>query len=137
MKKETVTIEQTELIRARPNDVYEAFTDPKKHSEFTESEASGEPKEGSEFTAWDGYISGKYLKLEKGKRIVAQWVTTEWPQGYPPSMLELTFSAKGDGTEVRLRHSDVPKSQAEDYRKGWIDFYWKPLKEYFEKRAKP
>jgi hypothetical protein len=30
-------------------------------------------------------------------------------------------------------HSNVPAEQADDYAQGWIDFYWKPLKEYFEK----
>jgi len=138
MKKEktdkTVTIEQTEFIRAKPQPVYEAFADPKKHSEFTGAEATGEPKVGGEFTAWDGYISGKYLKLEKGKKIKAEWTTTEWPDSCVPSLLELTFAAKGDGTQVTLTHSKVPEDQAKDYEQGWIDFYWKPLKKYFEKR---
>jgi uncharacterized protein YndB with AHSA1/START domain len=130
--KKTVTIEQTEFIKAKPVDVFNAFTDPKKHSEFTGAEATGNPKVGNEFIAWDGYISGKYLKLEKGKKIVAEWITTEWPDGFGPSLLEITFAEKGDGTQVTLKHSEVPVEQAESYKQGWIDFYWKPLKKYFK-----
>jgi hypothetical protein len=36
-----------------------------------------------------------------------------------------------EGTELTLNHTDVPDDQAEDYRKGWINFYWDPLKKYF------
>jgi len=132
--EKTVTIEQAEFIKAKPFEVYDAFTDPKRHSEFTGAEATGEPKVGGEFTAWDGYISGKHLKLENGKRILQEWVTTEWPDGRASSLLELAFEAKGDGTQVTLTHSKVPAEQAEEYRQGWIDFYWKPLKKYFEKK---
>jgi hypothetical protein len=31
-------------------------------------------------------------------------------------------------------HSKVPVEQAESYRQGWIDFYWEPLKKYFDKK---
>jgi hypothetical protein len=29
--------------------------------------------------------------------------------------------------------SNVPADQVEDLKQGWVDFYWKPLKEYFRK----
>lgn len=130
----TVTIEQKEFIAAKPEEVYDAYLDPKKHAAFTGAGATGVPKEGGKFTAWDGYISGKFLKLEKGKRIVQEWVTTEWPDGYGPSVVDLSFGKKGNGTEIRMVHSKIPAEQAESYGQGWIDFYWKPMKKYFEKR---
>src|SRR4030065_312962 len=83
------TIKQEVIVPATPVEVYEAFMDAKKHSAFTGSRATCDPRVGGEFTAWDGYISGKNLELEKGKRIVQEWVTTDWPQNYPPSRLEL------------------------------------------------
>jgi activator of HSP90 ATPase len=67
------TIKQKVTIPASPEEVYDALTDPKKHSEFTGSKATGKPKVGEKLTAWDGYSSGKYLELEKGKRIVQEW----------------------------------------------------------------
>lgn len=127
------TIRQKTLIPAAPDEVYEALIDEKKHSEFTGSKATCDPRVGGKFTAWDGYISGKNLELEKGKRIVQEWMTTEWPEGHPFSRLELTFRKTEKGTEVRMVHSGVPSEQAADIRQGWIDFYWKPLKEYFKK----
>jgi len=133
MKLDLTTIRDSVAIPATPDEVYDAYMDPKKHSKFTGSKATGDAKVGGKFTAWDGYISGKNLTLEKGKRIVQEWKTTEWPEGYPPSKLELTFKKVKGGTEVTMVHSDVPAEQADDYRQGWTDFYWKPLKEFFKK----
>ena len=134
MTQKTRTIEQTEFISAEPEEVYDAFVNAKKHTAFTGSKATSQPRIGGRFTAWDGYSFGKYLKLEKGKRIVQEWETTEWPEGHPPSIVEFSFKQKKSGTELTMVHSKVPAEQAEDYRQGWIDFYWNPLKEYFRKK---
>ena len=127
------TIRQQVLVSASPIEVYEAFIDAKKHSEFTGSKATCDPRVGGEFTAWDGYISGKNLQLEKGKRLIQEWVTTEWPEGFAPSRLELTFTKKRGGTEISMVHSRVPAEQADSIAEGWNDFYWKPLEKYFKK----
>ncbi len=127
------TIKQTLVVQAEPDEVYDAFLDAKKHSTFTGSKATCDPRVGGKFTAWDGYISGKNLELVKGKKIVQEWVTTEWPEGYAPSRLELTFKKTKGGTEISMVQSEVPAEQADDIRQGWIDFYWDPLKEYFKK----
>jgi len=127
------TIRQRVVVPAMPAEVYEAFVDAKKHSAFTGSKATSDARVGGEFTAWDGYISGKNLLLEKGKRIVQEWTTTEWPAGFPPSRLELTFKKATGGTEILMVHSGVPAELADDVAEGWKEFYWEPLKKYFEK----
>jgi len=127
------TLKQKVIISAEPDELYEAFIDGKKHSEFTGAKATSDPKIGGKFTAWDGYIFGKHLELEKGKKIVQEWATTEWPKGYPPSIFELKFKKVQGGTEIEMIHSKVPEEQADDYNKGWEDHYWIPLKEYFKK----
>jgi activator of HSP90 ATPase len=134
MKLKTTTIIQEVIIPASPEEVYDAFMDARKHSEFTGSKATCDPIVGGKFTAWDGYIWGRNLELEKGKRIVQEWVTTEWPEGYSASTLELTFRKVKGGTKLRMVHSNVPEEQADDYRQGWIDNYWELLKAYFQKR---
>jgi uncharacterized protein YndB with AHSA1/START domain len=96
------TIKQKVIVPGVPNQVYDAFIDAKKHSAFTGSKATCDPRVGGVFTAWDGYISGKNLVLEKGKRIVQEWVTTEWPKDHPPSRLELAFKKVAEGTELSI-----------------------------------
>ncbi len=128
------TITQTVLITASPEEVYDALLSARKHSEFTGSLATTNDRVGSAFNAWDGYISGKNLELVRGKKIVQEWTTTEWPKDYPPSRLEFTLTAKEGATQLRMVHSKVPAEQADDYSKGWHDAYWNPLKEYFRRK---
>jgi activator of HSP90 ATPase len=137
MKPKTTTIKQEVTIPAAPEQVYDVFMDAKKHSEVTGSKATCNPVVGGKFTAWDGYISGRNLELEKGKRIVQEWVTTEWPQDYPPSKLELTFNRVDGNTELVMVHSNVPAEQKDELLEGWTEFYWEPLKNYFKKRKRP
>ncbi|MDV3294159.1 MAG: SRPBCC domain-containing protein [Nitrososphaerales archaeon] len=127
-------IRQKVIVSASPAQVYDAFIDPRKHGEFTGSAATCTQKVGGRFTAWDGYISGKILELSKGRKMVQEWKTSEWPAGYPPSVLKLTFKAKGTRTELSMVHSKVPAEQVAMYTKGWVSSYWDPLREYFSQK---
>jgi activator of HSP90 ATPase len=129
----TTTIKQTVIIPADPEKVYEAFMNPEIHSEFTGSKATCDPIVGGKFTAWNGYISGKNVELEKGKKIVQEWKTTEWPRGYAPSKFELTLKKVKNGTQITMVHSNVPEKQAAELAEGWDEFYWTPLKESFSR----
>ena len=136
-KLEVTTITQKVIIpKVSPKQVYEAYVDPKKHSEFTDSKATGKPVVGGKFTAWDEYIFGVYLELEEGKHVVQEWTTTDWVEGYPASKLELTFKAVPKGTEIVMVHSNIPKEKADEIAEGWTEFYWNPLKEYFSNQSK-
>ena len=127
------TIKQTVFIDATPEEIYDALIDAKKHRDVTGSKATSQQRVGGKFTAWDGYISGKHLFLERGKKVVQEWKTTEWPKGYPSSKLEFTLREKRGGTELALLQTNVPAEQAASYEQGWKDFYWDPMKEYFKK----
>jgi uncharacterized protein YndB with AHSA1/START domain len=132
MTKKTRTIVQKVVVPATPDEVYEAFMDPEKHSEFTHTQTTGSQEVGGEVSASDGYIAAKNIELKKGKKIVQEWTTSEWPDGYPPSILELDLKEVKGGTELTMTHSKVPEEQADDYTEGWTEFYWDPLVEYFQ-----
>jgi activator of HSP90 ATPase len=132
--KSLKTIRQKVFINAPPEKVYNAYLNSKAHSEFTGSKATIVPRVGGRISAWDGYITGKNVKLTKGKIIIQEWKTTEWPKGYSSSKLSLSFKKKGKGTELTMVHSQVPASQSKSYSKGWKDYYWKPLQKYLNKK---
>ncbi len=127
-------IQQTVFFKASPAEVYDALLDPKKHAAFTGSPATTSAKKGAAFIAWGGYITGKNLELVKGKKIVQEWKTTEWPEGYPPSRLEFKLSAAKGGTKLQMLHSNVPAEQVADYSSGWKTSYWDPLTAYLAER---
>ncbi|HYM40456.1 MAG TPA: SRPBCC domain-containing protein [Thermoplasmata archaeon] len=128
----STTIRQTVTFDATPHAVFEALLDPKKHAAFTGAKASISRKVGGKMSAWDGYIEGKNLRIEKDKVIVQSWRTTEFEEGDPDSQVMFRFSRKGKGTRLSFVHSKVPDRLAESFRQGWIDNYWVPLKAYLE-----
>ena len=138
MKLEVTTIKQKVVVpKVSPKQVYDAYVDPKQHAKFTDSKATGKPVVGGKYTAWDGYIFGKFLELEDGKRVVQEWTTTtDWVEGYGASKLKLTFCEVPQGTEIVMVHSNVPKEKADEIAEGWTEFYWNPLKEYFSNQPK-
>lgn len=131
--KKTVTISQTVHIPGKPVEVYDMFLNPRKHAQFTGSKAVIQRRVGGKFTTWDGYISGTILEMVPRKKIVQEWQTSEWPEGMEPSIIELRFTHDGEGTEVSLTQTGVPATQAKEYDKGWHEYYWEPLRKYFNK----
>jgi activator of HSP90 ATPase len=126
------TIRQTVEFDAPPHAVFEALLDSKKHAAFTGSKASMSRKVGGKISAWDGYIEGKNLRIEKDKVIVQTWRTTDFNDKEADSQVMFHFSKQGKGTRLLFVHSKVPNRLAEEFRQGWIDNYWVPLKAYLE-----
>ena len=122
-----------EAVRsARPLLIYAAWLDGKSHTHMAGVEATGEPTIGSEFTAWDGYISGKNLELEPASRILQSWRTNQFTNDDEDSLVEVTLAAHGDvSTTVTLKYSNVPDDQAERYQGGWVEHYFEPMEESF------
>jgi activator of HSP90 ATPase len=118
-----------------PREVYEAFLSSREHSEFTGSPARCSAKVGGRFAAWDNYISGRNIKLVGDKKIVQEWKTTEWPEGYEPSILTISLKKRSNGTQLNMVQSRVPASQFDEYDKGWYESYWDPMIEYFSRKA--
>ena len=118
-----------------PEDVYRALLSSKEHTEFTGSKAKCSARVGGSFTAWDKYVSGENIELVAGKKIVQEWKTSEWPEGYEPSILKISLKKKDGGTQLSMIQSRVPASQVDQYDKGWYESYWEPLKRYFRARA--
>lgn len=139
MPKRTSTIKHVVLIpNATPLEVFRALTSSKIHSEVTGAKAKVSAKVGARFAAWDKYITGKNLKIVKGKKLIQEWRTTDWQdKSTPSSILEISLKPTTKGTKLTLMQSKVPsKEMARDYDKGWHTAYWNPMKTYFKNKKK-
>jgi activator of HSP90 ATPase len=123
------------LFPASPQEIYSTWMSSKGHSAMTGSPATVSPKVGGEFDAWDGYIHGKNLELESGKRIVQSWRTSEFSADEPDSQIEITLEAVGKQTKLTLKHTGLPP-HGRQYEQGWVESYFEPMKEYFSSRKK-
>jgi uncharacterized protein YndB with AHSA1/START domain len=122
----------SDLIPARPRQVYDAWLDSRAHSRMTGGKARVSSRVGGTFTAWDGYITGTNLELTPGKRIVQAWRTSEFADSDPDSRITVTFKPVAGGTRVTLLHTRVPDNNT-GYRSGWHESYFEPMKDYFGK----
>lgn len=75
--------ELSETIEASPERVFDAWMSSEGHTAMTGGEAHIDPSVGGDYDAWDGYISGKTLELEPGRRIVQSWRTAEFATDEP------------------------------------------------------
>ena len=133
MKHDSIKV--SAVIPAEPQAVYDAWMSTKGHAAMTGNPAKVTAKVGGSFSAWDGYISGKTLELEPPKRILQSWRSTDFEAGDPDSKLEILLEKTKGGTKVTLVHTEIPAGQGNEYRKGWLDFYFKPMKEWFGSSA--
>lgn len=123
--------EASTIIPRSPKEVYDAWLDSKQHSKMTGAKAKVSAKVGDTFEAWDGYITGRNLKLEPGKRILQAWRTSEFSDGEEDSQIEILLEPVKQGTRLTLRHTKLP-AHGEIYEQGWVDSYFDPMKEYFK-----
>ena len=116
-----------------PVELFDAWLDSEKHAAMSGSAASCSRDPGARFTAWDGYITGCNLEIERPRRIVQSWRTSEFSATDPDSRLELRFvhSASG-GTDFTLIHTGFPPGSFEEYQQGWLEFYLTSMQEYFK-----
>lgn len=126
------TIVQLAVFDAPAQLVYDALTDSRRHADFTGDEANINPKVGGTFTAYGDYISGTFVKLVPGKKIVQKWRASDWPaETY--SVVTIDLQEKRGVTTLHFTQEEVPDQFADEIAQGWHDFYWDRLREYLEK----
>lgn len=112
--------------------LYKAWLDPVHHPAMSYgTDAEFDVRVGGTHTSGDGYISGVFEALEPGRRIVMTWRTTDFAADQADSRVELTFEDASPGSVLRLVHTGLPDDQVAEYRHGWQEFYFAPMKIYF------
>jgi activator of HSP90 ATPase len=127
----TEDIEQELLLPVAPGELYELWLDSESHSAFTGADADLSFQPGSEFSAYDGYITGINTLLEPGSRIVQAWQAFEdgWPEQHF-SELTLSFQPHPEGCRLHLLQRGVPAALAGSIAEGWHRHYWEPLRNW-------
>ena len=115
-------------------DLYAMYTDPGKHAAFTGGKVKISAKPGSEFSAFDGLLSGTMLYVVPGKLVVQRWRGTHWKDDDLDSILTIRFSDAGTGGRIDLVHVNVPEHDYGGVTKGWPKYYWGPLKQYLKRQ---
>jgi uncharacterized protein YndB with AHSA1/START domain len=119
----TERIEHEVRVAAAPEVVFEYFTDPSKLVRWMGSEATLDPRPGGvcRFEINGSHMIGEYVQVDFPSRIVLTWgwETRLFEVGEQSTAVEVSFTAEGDGTVVRLAHSRLPHGAVAFHRAGW------------------
>lgn len=115
-------------IPATPQEIYLALTNPLTLHLWTGEEAAMAEVVGSEFSLWEGSITGKNLEFEPNKKIVQQWYFGDQVE---ESIVTIKLHPDKEGTSVELRHINIPDEAFDDIVAGWNESYFALLHEFY------
>jgi uncharacterized protein YndB with AHSA1/START domain len=118
-------VEKEVRIAARPEVVFEFFTNPVKMVRWKGVDAMLDPRPGGTYrvnVTGKEVALGEYVEIVPYSRIVLTW-GWEGSQIAPGSTrVELDFIPDGDGTILKLRHSGLAGEAALQHAEGWEHF---------------
>jgi len=122
------TFKKTFKINAEPSDVYSALTNP-----YTIELWSGYPAEmsevpGSDFSLWEGDITGKNIEFTKDKKIVQEWYFGEQKE---KSIVTVTIQPYKECSQVTVEHTNIPDSDFAEIAEGWREYYIGAIMNFF------
>lgn len=130
----TTTVTATDEFRTTADEMYQTFTDPQRLAAFTRSSPRvfEGAKAGGKFAIFDGNVSGEFVTLEPGKKIVQKWRLAQWPEGHMSNQ-EIIFDQNDVDrvTNMRVTWTGVPVGQEEVVQRNWEGYYVRSIKQTF------
>jgi len=123
------TFKKYVYLPAPPEEVYWALTKAQSIQLWTGAEAEFTEEPGTEFSLWDGDISGKNIELEYGKRLVQQWYFGEDNE---PSIVTIKLHEDKKGTSLEFVQTNIPDQDFKDFTEGIQEYYLGGLIDFFE-----
>lgn len=114
------TFKKTFTIHADIEDVYAAFTNPKTIELWSGYPAVMESTPGTEFSMWEGDISGLLLELHPMKKIVQEWFFGEQEER---SIVTIILFRDFGNTQLTVEHVNIPDDDFGDIAEGWREYY--------------
>jgi activator of HSP90 ATPase len=114
------TFKKTFKINAEPSDVYSAITNPYTIELWTGYTAVMSEIPGSEFSLWEGDITGKNIEFIKDKKIVQEWYFGDQPE---KSTVTITIHPDKQDSAVTIEHINIPDEDFADISEGWREYY--------------
>lgn len=117
-------------IKAEPQDVYTALTNPFTIELWSGEEAVMSTEPGSEFSIWGGDIVGKNLAFETHKLIQQEWYFGE--DAPEKSIVTIKIWPKKSYSSVELLHTNIPDEVYDNITTGWKEAYLGAVKQLLE-----
>lgn len=117
------------IIPAEPEEVFTAITNAFTIELWSGYAAIMDSKVDTEFSLWDGDITGKNLEIVENKKLVQKWNFGDQPE---ESIVTIILFENKKGTQVELIHKNIPDEDYENIIEGWNEYYFGAIKAFFE-----
>ena len=114
-------------IKSTPEEVYRALTNPFTIELWTSQPAVMEEKEGTEFSIFDGNITGRNVELKPNQLLRQIWYFDEKES----EVLIKLFPDKAN-TRIVIEQTGIPEDAYENIKNGWNESYLDSLTDFFE-----
>lgn len=116
-------------IPADPEMVYAALTNEHTIKLWTGDNAVMIAEPETEFSLWDGSITGRNIAFEPGKMIQQEWYFGDQEE---PSIVTIKLHTDKGATSLELRHSNIPEEDYDEFVSGWDEVYMSSLISFYE-----
>ncbi|ETZ22214.1 SRPBCC domain-containing protein [Pedobacter sp. V48] len=123
------TFKKYTYLPAPPEEVYWALTKAQSIQLWTGAEVEFTEEPGTEFSFWEGDITGKNVEFEYGKKVVQQWYFGEDNQ---PSIVTIKLHEDKKGTSLEFVQTNIPEEDYKDFTEGIEEYYLGGLVDFFE-----
>ena len=118
-----------QYIEAEPEEIFLALTNPFTIELWSDSSSKMDAEEGSEFELWDGDVCGKNIKVVPNKELVQEWYFDDLKE---PSIATIKLHIHKSGTNVEVKHINIPEDAFNNINEGWREYYIGAIKRFFE-----
>lgn len=122
------TFRKSFLINAEPSDIYAALTNPVTISLWSGYPAEMSTEPGSEFSLWEGDITGNNIEFVPDKKIVQEWYFGEQEE---KSIVTILIEPSGENSKVTVEHTNIPDADFNDIAEGWREYYMGAITAFF------
>jgi activator of HSP90 ATPase len=125
-----MSVHREATIPAPPGRVYDLLADAEALSALSGKSGAAARSAGGEFTAFDGYVTGRQVELVPGERIVQAWRFPVWEPGVY-SIVRFTLVPANSGTMLAIDQDGEPADWHDHVCANWPTFYLNPLVKHF------
>lgn len=131
-KSDLKTVEITRNLKAPVERVYKAWTDSDQMTKWLGCAETGSVKVQQDLRVGGAYrfdislqdgssvaMFGTYQEVETNRKLVYTWTNTSEEYPAKDTLVTVEFIAKGEGTELTLRHSNLTEIAAQGHTLGW------------------
>lgn len=114
-------------LKATPEEVYRALTNPFTIELWTDEPATMEEKPGTEFSILGGYITGRNIEF-----VPDELIRQVWYFGDTESEVVIKLFSDKANTQLRVEQYNIPEEAYENIREGWKETILEALEAFFE-----